>query len=642
MPNVEPSGVYGSLPLKGNYDIRLLTILPDTGGPLACKLQVVDLETEPSYIALSYTWGPSSDEEAARGVSDEPLQSIICNNERIMITKNLEAFLLRARNYPNLCKRMIWIDAICIDQNEPTERTRQVNMMANIYGSAEKTIAWLGEEDEDISRGFDLIKALGKCCEDCLKKVIPQNQNVVEIREIIGQYADVSYWNSIVKVFQRRYFSRAWIIQEVTLPREVLAMSGSHTVDWAFIVKVSRIFTVTSWTRWICPEGGTENRNSRQSYHAIPTILNANKRARDEDNPNIMLYSLLRARRFIASDSRDKVYALLGVAEKFVKGKPGFSPIYGSQTPAATYTAAAIQILEDSDNLLLLAYAEGDKFRNIPSLPSWVPDWGWNQVLGLGVTGYERYAAAGQVTKILSINKKDLSLTVEGFKVDDIVSVGESKDEILHGKPFPQCLSILTSLPQTYHIDHTDHIDQPRSEVFWRVLITDTAGYRPRHPASPIYGPASFSWLAQKLARSESEQSRAVFKPISSVISNALKATPSFVDGGSIDDILSAFLQARDLGPDFEDLIDSSEYEATFSHARHLRLFMTSKGYLGVGSESLIEKDSIWIIAGCRVPLILREVSKSTFQIVGGAYLHGFMQGEALKPGLVFESLTII
>jgi hypothetical protein len=89
------------------------------------------------------------------------------------------------------------------------------------------------------------------------------------------------------------------------------------------------------------------------------------------------------------------------------------------------------------------------------------------------------------------------------------------------------------------------------------------------------------------------------------------------------------------------DLLGSDDYEAVFSHYTHLRLFLTSENALGIGSDSLLANDSVWIIAGLRVPLILREASPGIFHVVGGAYLHGFMDGEALEQGHDWSDITI-
>lgn len=632
-PNEQSTGLYSSLRLKADNEIRLMNIHPNKAGDIACELRVVSLQDNPEYIAVSYTWGPSTNEEAARGVSSTPRRPIFCNGHPILVTENLQAFLLRARDNTLFASKYMWVDAICINQQDPLERTSQVNSMAAIYHSANSVVAWLGEEDDDTERGFDLIRVLGRCCEDCLKRITPKSLGSEEMLGILASYGDISSWISVAKLFQRRYFTRVWIIQEITLAKTVLALCGRHLIDWDDVIQVSKFLTVTSWTRWICTDVLLAP-GWHQSNHSIPNLLDANRRKRNTGDGDVMLYTLMRSRRFIASDARDKVYALLGVAENSVRGKTRFIPVYGERSAADTYTAAAIQILEDSDDLLLLTCAEGDKFRFIPFLPSWVPDWSCTRVLGLGVTGYRRYSAAANLPRSLIINEKALSLIVKGVRLDDIVSIGENKHEILNGKPFPQWLSILSALPQIYHTG------QSRSEVFWRTLITDTAGTPPCHPASSNYGPAYFSWIKSKLATWIDETGQHIRESSFLQTLDALAATETLGESPSSNDSLSS-CQEDDLHSP-KTVIDSGDYEATFSHARHLRLFLTSRRYLGVGSESLLEKDSIWIIPGSRVPLILRQISSGTFQIVGGAYVHGFMKGEALEVDHSFIDITIV
>lgn len=89
----------------------------------------------------------------------------------------------------------------------------------------------------------------------------------------------------------------------------------------------------------------------------------------------------------MTSDPRDKVYGLLGVAGESVRGKVRLVPEYGDRSLVDTYVRTATRILEDSNDLLLLARAEGEACKNIAGLPAWVPDWSHSRVLGLGVTG---------------------------------------------------------------------------------------------------------------------------------------------------------------------------------------------------------------------------------------------------------------
>jgi hypothetical protein len=73
------------------------------------------------------------------------------------------------------------------------------------------------------------------------------------------------------------------------------------------------------------------------------------------------------------------------------------------------------------------------------------------------------------------------------------------------------------------------------------------------------------------------------------------------------------------------------------------RPFRTKRGAFGIGTQCLRKDDSIWIVFGCRVPIILRRVAGSEhYQLVGGSYTHGLMDGERLEEeGLKFEMVSL-
>ncbi|PVI02127.1 hypothetical protein DM02DRAFT_523652, partial [Periconia macrospinosa] len=336
-----------------------------------------------------------------------------------------------------------------------------------------------------------------------------------------------------------------------------------------------------------------------------------------------LLYSLIRARRFIAFDPRDKVYALLGIPKEGIEGKARFNPVYGNRSVAETYKLAAVQILEDSNDLLLLAHAEGENFRMIYSLPSWVPDWSCTQIVGLGVTGYTRFDASRGLCRSLHINEENNTLTVKGMKLDDIIRIAETKDEILEGNPFLQLLDLLCAIPRPYHKTKSK---QSPSEVLWRSLITDTAGEDRIPPAASAYEHAFSAWFRPKMDKVKHRIGEASFSEASRILNADLP-----LSSGNC-------LEAH------ANVTEAEEYETVFAHSLHLRPFLTSKQYFGIGSQSLREKDSIWIIAGSRVPLILRknETQVETFQIVGGSYVHGFMNGEALEPDYSLEDIILV
>jgi hypothetical protein len=638
--------LYAGLKLAPENQIRLLRILPPAESQsLACELEVVDLQPKPEYVALSYTWGSpiALTDQEAQASSSNPSLPLLCQakpgsadqlhptRHQILITKNLYAFLERARNNDSHVSKSYWIDAICINQKDSVERSRQVHMMGTIYRSAAIVYAWLGEEDENTEIAFKLIEALRNRCTGTerrerikgLLEITPDCLSSADITKKLGVCADLNAWKSLAKLFQRRYLTRVWIIQEITLANTMIALCGSHTVEWVAITIVSEFLAVTTWSRWISSLPG-----SHPSSHGVPNILDANK-----STPSL-LYSLIRFRRFTCEDPRDKVYSLLSITGESALKKNRLLPVYGERSVAETYTLAATQILEDSKDLLLLSCAEGDNFQKIPSLPSWAPDWSRARTIGLGVTGYERFKAAGTLSRTLHIDEWNRRLTIKGFRLDDIVSIGETKESILDNKPFPLLLQILEEMPHIYHTR------QSRAEVMWRTLITDTAGVPPSCPAPDSYRSAYVSWINSKLLACIQDKLQSVQDP--AFIKSIVRLVAAEISGYPVSFNSTSASHSTALPETQKDSINSDAFETTFSHARHLRIFLTGRRYLGVGPEGLLEHDSVWIVPGSRVPLVLREVDFHTFQVVGGAYVHGFMQGEALDSGPYFRDITLV
>lgn len=126
----EETSLYNQLDEK-TLDIRILQLLPGSG-KIVCTLDCFSTADFPEYTTLSYCWGNSDETE-----------SIVINDRVVNITKSLfEAMReLRRRKFSSL-----WIDAICINQNDVTEKSHQVRRMGDIYRNATQTIAWLGRE----------------------------------------------------------------------------------------------------------------------------------------------------------------------------------------------------------------------------------------------------------------------------------------------------------------------------------------------------------------------------------------------------------------------------------------------------------------------------------------------------------------
>ncbi|KAM0175384.1 hypothetical protein ACHAPC_009627 [Botrytis cinerea] len=295
------SHLYSLLPENGN-NIRLLRLLPseDEAAPLHCELCNYSLQRSSIrthlYEALSYVWG-------------DPKQtlSIYVDENQFQVTINLHAALLQLRDYS--FERIIWVDAICIDQNNKEERKQQVQLMAKIYSSAHRVIVWLGEQTVEIQGALEDIQ------------LAANNEELIEHskKEIKQQ--------QILNLLQNPWFQRIWVLQEVAAARDVVIMCGSTTIDgYIFCLGVKSL--KLSYTA--SPELKTlpsaiyliEHAGFRPKFRTdLSKRFSLNIRSLAE------LIDMFHTRQ--ATDSRDKVYALLGMSSDDPE-KAGLQPDYNT------------------------------------------------------------------------------------------------------------------------------------------------------------------------------------------------------------------------------------------------------------------------------------------------------------------------
>jgi hypothetical protein len=175
---------YSLLPPDSN-NIRLLRLLPneDEAAPIHCELcnyslQRLSLRTH-LYEALSYVWGDP----------DKTL-SIYVDKNQFQVTVNLHAALSHLRDYS--FERVIWVDAICIDQSNLEERKQQVQLMAKIYSNANRVIVWLGREIVEIKGALEDIQLAAN-------------------NELMGQPKKEIKQQAILNLLQNPWFQRIWV-----------------------------------------------------------------------------------------------------------------------------------------------------------------------------------------------------------------------------------------------------------------------------------------------------------------------------------------------------------------------------------------------------------------------------------------------
>lgn len=191
-------------------EIRVLELLPNTAG-VACRLHH-NLISEARYEALSYTWTESTDRDPV----------IIIDGQPIKIRKSLADALTRLRK--SNASRMLWVDAICIDQEDVHEKSRQVQLMRDIYAASQKTLIWLGPADDTTAEGFKLAEQRAKAI---LHKAVHDDN---EIPKTVGVFwtgfFENKQWYALSNLYTRKWFRRAWIVQEVSLAARATVFCG--------------------------------------------------------------------------------------------------------------------------------------------------------------------------------------------------------------------------------------------------------------------------------------------------------------------------------------------------------------------------------------------------------------------------------
>lgn len=532
----------------------------------------------------------------------------------------------------------LWIDAICINQEDGAERASQVSIMADIYQRANQVVMWLGKLEDSTPLAHKLIgKLSGLPAEE--KASIDILATLRDSSSPLGCCSTLQHWSALVEFFSRTWFTRSWVVQEYVLAGETAVLCGDLTLDWADIVNVSD-FLATRVSKNTLRDTLRVGLDIESSSFKTPAKLEAVKEDFKSKNRNSFLNSLIRCRDYKCLQPHDKIYSLLGI-HKGTLGTllPGHRlyPDYGLSV-AKVYRDIAVYLLQQPDSdLTLLAVVEGESLQKVAGLPSWTPDWGVGDSLGLGITGYKRYKAAGSLRCYRTFSADETTLFVSAAGIDTIVEVGETKAQVETGIIPLEWLQIVANMEPQYHTG------QSRLEVFWRTLITDTAKSRTT-PAPDHLMQGFLDWFPNQLRGLGLEFEGGT----QSTGSTALNRASRLISTLAADD--SNFAQLRQPSLVATEMREKTklalEYELQYLHALLLRLFRTSQGYLGLGSQSLKEGDSVCIVPGSRVPLILRrtEHADEKHRLVGGAYVHGFMQGEALESdvGLEFETFALI
>lgn len=673
-------------PLPGRT-IRLLQF-PDEAVDQPWSLEAHGLENCPTYISLSYTWGPPLATDECKALYEGAQRSLLLQTGNhtghlrtgLNLWEGLEQLL--AAGYTGY----LWVDAICINQNDLQERSSQVALMGRIYADCRKVVVWLGRDQSnlaDFSWFHDVLLP-------ALDEQFIEGGGKSDFHSIVKSanlgIEPTARWRGYVLFYEeRRWFHRCWIIQEVAVAKEVCVFCGPESLDFEeicdmamFLHDVATDVIPGDWQQEI-PH--TELLSGHKAFviatqHALcklPELPNMNYMALITGSKTqlelcfgLFLSALSAVRGYQASDPRDKAYAALGMATKFLPpgGHVIIVPDYFLSI-VEVYKKATIFLIEHLPYLAVLSYVGDRSIRVLSDLPSWVPDFSSTYVGSAYPTRYEVYphnACTSGLAVTYPRSVAGSTLQLYGGYFDTVTMVVSGIDNLRTRGDRPIVVHELLTLKLCHCLlDFCSSLDrryvngQQRLEALSRTLILNQIDRR------PVSGEASVifrGWLLITLAvsailLSHYDELRAPFRDCCKLLNDLdevrngtlpgedsvlLYAQLTFTNDVTIIERRPQDADPEDIPPE-EDQRNSSDavnanhrsYNRALNRGLFLRqrLYKTSSGCIGLGPPSMRPGDQVYFICDATVPFILRSEKATThYTFIGETYLYGFMNGE--------------
>ncbi|KAI9706846.1 MAG: hypothetical protein M1820_004625 [Bogoriella megaspora] len=576
--------LYQYTPLqKPDQQIRLLTLLPGSfDEEVHAVLQVRDFIASDAesveFEALSYVWG-SSEESKGLQVHDEAHGP---EGARLFVTQNLVECLRYLRDEAK--ERVLWIDAISINQQDNIERGQQVARIAGIYKKAKHLVIWLGVESDSSARALNTLVQLDSR--------ITVNWKARRMSHPEGKEAHLDELDDIVSkrlsdieaLLKRPFFTRLWVLQETERTSDATVQCGRAVIPW-------RAFRNGVFCVWNYSYRHPVNGELMDLILAGYDLVQTNQRPFEE--------VMFAARNRKCLDPRDRVYAMLGMLsdqEKHVRIKPDYS-----KEPNEVYQDTVEAFLNDQGRLDLLRTCEPDDTGDGGSSPpSWVPD--WSKPRSTHHLPVKR-AAQHLLAQARIIDGR--ILCVKGLCIGTIKDVKKVRFE--ENATYESVVDDIRYLaPPDLRSDYVS--GGTVFDAYCRTLIADC--FRAR-------------WNPEDEQEVTEQKGREILDTLISSKGN------SFLTGEETTQMPEStpryYMQVR-----------------RFCYARSV--FRTSHGHIGLAPSAAQPGDQVCSLLGCRSPLLLRPLDGNghQYRLLGECYIDGEMANEAILGRLPDYCRTIV
>lgn len=661
---VQPSLKYKEPLSQTKPEMRLLQLhsASEYDELIQCNLKRVDLGTVLPYTALSYCWGDARN-----------LKIIVIDGQMVNVTENLYYALRELRSVGT---EYVWADAICINQYHKLERHQQIQQMTTIYGRARIVFAWLGLRNPHfagLKETFDKLKSrhADRSVLDRVLRLWLEELGIIKERQVFGKATQMAFprignflkriapglseddrllhanklafVGQLQSVLSYEYWRRAWILQELTVAGNIRLRCGdmdldfelfSRTIDELEALHTSEIFQPFS------------------IYHRHVANLVALRRKWRPREPIYLLSALRDSFHTLSTRPHDKIYSLFGVcfdSSRFVTVID-----YGSSVEAVirNMTRHSIQATRTLDIICMQS-----RRKNGPSrLPSWAPDWPsigshqFNNRMINYLTGLDEHqrmdpkekywrASSNSLYAVETLTADEFVLPVRGISVGMIKKCTGAVEESGVSEPIPS-IDAQSSQRGLVRKVRESFDDRDRATNIFETLIL----YKPSVRADDVNCAFSDLWDTATLTSLAKEEPLVHAwlckhrdfvihgKPLIWWSQGKLNPIIDFEDRlfGKAERFL--YHAVQDEGFTFSQRIKDLTAAVTRVLKDGLRLIETSAGTTGWAHPDAQPFDEVYLLEGCSMPVVLRQLGgrekqSSEYEVVGDAYLNGYMYG---------------
>ncbi|KAM0411027.1 hypothetical protein ACHAPD_010851 [Fusarium lateritium] len=563
--------------LKDKKEIRVFVLLPGKEDDvLRGVIQTCPFKDPIAYNTVSYVWGGNQ----------QPRYKLLTPEGVLNIQASLFLVLKRIRKTDK--PMVLWVDAICINQNDKKEKSQQVKLLPQIFQRSECTYAFLAKDPghdtaiKMLTRAFiDLIgindktseslSDISECPDDLAKFEVPSQNDPI--------------WQDLAELLDHTWFKRVWIVQEAVASPSVIFVCDKLSIGWNVM---SQALTYLDSGRSLPPE---------VSVAMEPFTTLDNLREWDARQTRWSILLLLEGFRGLQSGlKRDRFYALLGIA---CDGNlPDFEPDYEIPFEDVVITFARA-LVSNGEGIQLLHRAgistQPDRF------PSWIPDWTVPKSPSLDDSlsrGIQYHTCGSDKNVRISCLGKD-ELLVIGYQVDKIARITKSSNTPGSWRQyFAEIHSMVESLQCSSGL---------KQSYLWEVPV---AGSRHGRVAESDYidlvdSYKAFQKFMKKMKWKKGYKIADIFNSASSEESRASEEGNLAQRSRSYAELLTGTLEGW-------------------------RFVNTEEGRCGVVPPDAQVGDEVLIVGGGNVPFLFRKSTKrqGSYQLVGECYVDGIMQGE--------------